>query len=86
MPFKILRSKKMRALLAKGKRRAKREPRRCPGDGGLISLAHETLPNGWHYQVDWINDTRFTPEPWIEVFAFRPGHHGVATHSLRSDN
>ena len=84
MPMKILRSRKMRALLAKGKRRATRKRR--PGDGMLSSLFHETLPNGWHYQVDWINDTRFKPEPWIEVFAFRPGHDGVATHSLRSDN
>lgn len=84
MPFKILRSKKMRSLLARGKRAAK--PNRRPGDGGMINLIHETLPNGWHYQVEWIHDTRFKPEPWIEVLAFRPGHDGVATHSLRSDN
>lgn len=83
MPMKILKSKKMKALLAAGKRRAK--PRLCPGDGGMTNLLHEDLPNGWHYQVDWINDTRFSPEPWIEVFAFRPGHTGGATHSLRSD-
>lgn len=83
MPFKILRSHKMKSLLAEGKRRA--TPKRRPGDGGMIGLHHETLPNGWHYQVDWIHDTRFAPEPWIEVFAFRPGHNGVATHSLRSD-
>lgn len=86
MPMKILRSQKMRGLLAIGKLRAKRKPRLCPGDGGLSSLHHETLTNGWHYQVEWIHDTRFKPEPWIEVFAFRPGHDGTATHSLRSDN
>jgi hypothetical protein len=85
MPFKILRSKKMKTMLAAGQRKAKREPHRCPGDGGLIGLIWQTLPNGWHYQVDWIHDTRFAPEPWIEVFAFCPGHSGVATHSLRSN-
>lgn len=82
--MKILRSKKMKALLAIGKRRAK--PNKRPGDGMMTSLSYLTLPNGWHYQVDWIHDTRFSPEPWIEVFAFAPGHDGVATHSLRSDN
>jgi hypothetical protein len=75
----------MRALLAKGKRKAKANPRRLPSDGGLSNLHHETLPNGWHYQVDWLHDTRFYPEPWIEVFAFHPKHKGSATHSLRSD-
>lgn len=80
---KILRSKRMRDLLARGKRIAKRKG--CPGDGGMIGLKWMTLPNGWHYQVDYIHDTRFAPKPWIEVFAFRPGHTGVATHSLRSD-
>lgn len=84
MPFKILRSKKMRSLLARGKHRAKSKHR--PSDGMMTGLIHETLRNGWHYQVDWIHDTRFKSEPWIEVFAFAPGHKGVATHSLRSDN
>lgn len=82
--MKILRSKKMKALLAIGKRRAKKANR--PGDGDMTFLSCQTLPNGWHYQVDWIHDTRFSPEPWIEVFAFAPGHKGIATHSLRSDN
>ena len=82
----ILRSKKMRSLLARGKRLA--TAKRRPGDGMMASLINESLPNGWHYQVDWIHDTRFKPEPWIEVFAFRPGHRGcaAASHSLRSDN
>lgn len=86
--MKILRSKKMRRLLAYGKRVARRK--RCPGDGSLQPLYSETLPNGWYYQVDWINDSRFAPKPWIEVFAFSPRmkQRGTAsaTHSLRSDN
>ena len=86
--MKILRSKKMRALLAKGKRVAKRKY--CPGDGSLVPLHSEALQNGWYYQVDWINDSRFAPKPWIEVFAFSPRtkQRGTvsASHSLRSDN
>lgn len=58
---KILRSKKMKALLAIGKRRAKKAMR--PSDGMMTFLSCLTLPNGWHYQIDWIHDTRFSPEP-----------------------
>lgn len=86
--MKILRSKKMKRLLAKGKKMA--TAKRRPGDGMLRPLFQETSKNGWYYQVDWINDSRFAPKPWIEVFAFKPGSiqrgTSCASHSLRSDN
>lgn len=89
MPMKILRSKKMKALLAKGRRLAKKRKR--PGDGMLQPLFSECAPNGWFYQVDWINDSRMAEKPWIEVFAFSPSARKQAgtysaSHSLRSDN
>lgn len=80
---KILKSKKMQELLERGKRKAKRS--HPPSDGMMFNLLHERSNNGWQYQVDWIYDSRFWTEPWIEVFAFAPNHKGTATHSLRSD-
>lgn len=89
MPMKILRSKKMKSLLARGKRLARKKRR--PGDGMLCPLFREESSNGWAYMVDWINDSRFAPKPWIEVFAFSPKTRQLpgaysASHSLRSDN
>lgn len=68
--MKELRTKRMRSLL----KRAIRKTRglRPPHDGYCHSLIYETLPNGWHYQVDWVHDTRFREKPWVAVHAFAP--------------
>ena len=83
---KELRSEKMRFMLESGIRRARRNRRLRPGDGMMTNLLHETLKNGWHYQVEWVHDTRFAPEPWDIVYAFHPRkHQGKATHWLKRD-
>ena len=68
--MKLLRSKAMKTMLQRGVR--KTYGKRPPHDGYLISLVYKTLRNGWHYQVEWINDTRFDPKPKIVVYAFAP--------------
>ena len=73
----------MRSLLARGKRIAKRNPKRCPSDGGMIGLINENSPNGWHWQVEWINDTRFQPKPWIIAYGFSPRSRGSADYFLK---
>lgn len=78
---KELRSKKMRSMLARAKRRVRRRKR--PGDGMMTSLVSETLPNGWHYQVEWVHDTRFAPKPWIVVYGFSPRSCGLADYFLK---
>ena len=82
--MKELRSKKMRSLLARGKRRATKNRR--PGDGGMTGLVNETAKNGWHYQVEWVHDTRFEPLPWIVAYALKPHHRGchAADYYLRA--
>jgi len=67
---KELRTDRMRLMLSRGVRRSKRQ--RAPADGTLVSLVHERLPNGWHYQVEWIRDERARPAPWIIAYAWRP--------------
>lgn len=64
-----LRSKKMLSLLRRGKRKAQGKP---PSEGTLHSLIYETLPNGWHYQVEWVSDLRCAPKPYVIVYAFKP--------------
>jgi hypothetical protein len=81
--MKRLRSKKMKLLLERGKRLAKRRPNRRPSDGMMTGLINENGLRGWHYQVEWIHDTRFEPKPWIVAYAFSPSSHGIATHFLR---
>ena len=83
--MKLLRSKRMRELL----RRAIRKTRgkNPPSDGYLVSLIYETLPNGWHYQVDWVTDSRFYKKPRVVVYAFAPPlrwHARSATHYLEA--
>ena len=71
---KLLRSRRMRDLLAEGVRKSKRM--RPPSDGTMTSLVYLTLKNGWHYQVEWVHDQRFQKEPWIIAYAFPPHHPG----------
>lgn len=80
--MKELRSKKMRTLLALAKRRAR--PAKRPGDGMMTSLVYEHMKNGWHYQVEWVHDTRFAPKPWIIAYAFSPNHRGAADYFLKA--
>ena len=81
--MKVLRSKKMRALLAAGIRKSKRQ--KPPSDGYMVSLIYKTEKNGWHYQVEWVHDTRFEPKPIVKVYAFAPPRDFCArpaTHTL----
>lgn len=70
---KELRSKRMRGLLARGRRKARGHP---PSEGMMRSLINETLPNGWHYQCDWVYDLRIQPRPYIIAWAFPPSTRG----------
>lgn len=70
---KELRSKKMRSLLAHGKRKARGHP---PAEGYMKQLVYETLPNGWHYQVDWVHDVRVAPKPYVVAWGFHPRTRG----------
>ena len=70
----------MLSLLARGKRKA---TGRHPSNGEMRGLINETAKNGWHYQVEWIYDTRIHSRPHIIVYAFKPKHDGNASHYLR---
>lgn len=66
----VLKSKRMKSLLKKGLRFAKRFG--PPQEGSIRSLFTYQARNGWYYQVDYINDRRFRPDPYVGVYAFRP--------------
>ena len=68
--MKECKSKAMREMLRRGLNKAKKT--RAPSDGCMMSLVYETKPNGWHYQVEYINDTRMYEKPKVVVYAFRP--------------
>lgn len=38
----------------------------------LRPLFSEDLPNGWHYQVDFVHDQRIRSKPFVAVCAFKP--------------
>lgn len=78
---KELRSKRLRALLEQGNRKARRKS--PPSDGMMVNLVYLNLPNGWHYQVEWVHDTRFRPKPWIVAYGFSPRSCGSADYFLR---
>ena len=83
--MKLLKSEKMRSLLKRGLRAAARGE--APSDGYLSNLIYKTEPNGWHYQVEYIHDTRFHDKPYVTVFAFKPPRKFCArgaTHYLDS--
>lgn len=68
--MKRLRTNRMLSLLRRGARIAKTKTK--PSDGMMYNLIYETLPNGWHYQVEYINDHRRNPNPQVVVYAFAP--------------
>jgi len=83
--MKVLKSKKMKAMLRRGLRLAKSKA--TPSDGYFNSLIHEDAPNGWHYQVEYVNDSRFYKKPMVIVYAFKPPrtyHAKAATHVLEA--
>ena len=63
-------SKAMREMLKRGLAKARK--RSLPSDGMMSNLIYETKPNGWHYQVELIHDSRFHAKPIVAVYAFRP--------------
>lgn len=67
--MKRLASPRMRTILRDAKRRAKGSP---PSDGMMKSLTYFTAKNGWHYQAEWVHDTRFEPKPYVILYAFKP--------------
>ncbi|HRZ18596.1 MAG TPA: hypothetical protein P5136_00940 [Methanofastidiosum sp.] len=77
--MKELNSKAMRSLLKEGIRIAK--SKRVPSDGALLPLLDKTLNNGWHYQVDFIHDSRCKDKPWVVVYAFAPPNNQYARNA-----
>ena len=63
-------SKAMKSRLERGIKKAKKLP--IPSDGSMRNLIYETIPNGWHYQVEYIHDSRLCEKPYVAVYAFRP--------------
>lgn len=68
--MKECKSMAMRKMLKRGLAMAKK--RKAPSDGWMSNLIYETKPNGWHYQVEYVHDTRFHLKPMVSVYAFRP--------------
>lgn len=50
----------------------------------MINLVYENLKNGWHYQVEYVHDTRFAPKPWIIAYGFSPRSQGSADYFLKA--
>ena len=68
--MKTSKSKAMRLMLKRGIAIARK--RHVPSDGMMTNLIYQTKPNGWHYQVEFIHDTRFHERPIVAVYAFKP--------------
>lgn len=68
--MKVSKSNAMKKMLSRGIKLAKKG--RIPDEGMMRNLIYETLPNGWHYQVEFIHDTRVFSKPYVAVYAFRP--------------
>ncbi len=82
--MKELKTKKMKKLLQKALRLAKKEG--APSDGMMHPLFTETLQNGWYYQADYVHDSRYEEEKFVAIHAFKPPlrfHARSATHYLR---
>lgn len=82
--MKVLKSAKMKSLLARGVKKAKKKS--LPPDGTFVNLIYETATNGWHYQVEYIHDTsEGSGAKRIQVYAFKPSfaaNNRNATHTL----
>lgn len=81
-----LNSPAMRLWLKRGIAKAKHMKK--PRAGTLRSLFYKTLRNGWHYQVEYMNDLRMADRPFVIVYAFAPPKDfsaRSATHYLSND-
>jgi len=64
----------------------KKYKKRLPSDGMMIPLFADTDKNGWHYQGDVVNDSRFKRPKFITVYSFPPNRgsgSSTATYYLR---
>lgn len=68
--MKELKTRVMKKLLVEGIRKAKKQ--RPASDGHFINLIYRTKKNGWHYQVEYITDSRCYEHPTVIVYAFKP--------------
>lgn len=57
-------------MLMAGVEKAGKMP--APPDGMMTSVGYKTLPNGWHYQVEYMHDTRLRERPYVVAYGFRP--------------
>lgn len=68
--MQILKTKSMKRYLRRGLKLAKTKTK--PSNGSFFNLIYETLKNGWHYQIEYVYDTRCNDKPYIAVYAFKP--------------
>jgi hypothetical protein len=69
--MKELKTKKMKELLSRGVRKTYKI-KHTPSDETFINLIYKTMKNGWHYQVEYLKDSRFYTKPRVIVYAFKP--------------
>lgn len=60
----------MKQLLEKGLRKAKRM--KAPSEGTFCPLFNLDTKNGWHYQIEYVHDSRYEDKKFVSVFAFKP--------------
>lgn len=68
--MKESKGKRLLQLLAEGISKAAKTT--APPDGMMKSLVYETSKNGWHYQVEYVHDTRMYERPFIVAYGFAP--------------
>jgi len=67
---KVLKSKRMKQLLKKAVKEAKKYKQ--PKEGHMFPLTSTELKNGWDYQADYIYDLRQCDRPYVVVWGFKP--------------
>lgn len=68
---KKLSTPKMQKLLKAGLEMTKKF-KHGPSDESFIPLINVNDKEGWHYQVEWLKDSRFYKKPRINVYAWSP--------------
>lgn len=84
--MKIIRYANMVYWLKKAERLAKKK--QPPSDGSMLTLFYGDLDEtGGHYQIEYLNDTRFRRKPWVQVFWWpkRMSGSGIAPYTLSSE-
>lgn len=82
--MKRLNNSKMRKAL----KRAAKKVGKPPSDGSMLSLLYGDInKDGEHWQVEYIHDTRFRPEPYIAAYRWRKRGVGatIAQYVLTGD-